>query len=110
MPRSAQLTPVVHGDIGAALYKVAEEFAPRVLALAAEIAAIPAPTGDEMRRSAYVRDRMATLPFDHVDVDEIGNVVGRLQGLAETPRLLIAAHIDTVFPMNTSLVISSDAH
>jgi hypothetical protein len=35
---------VVHGDIGAALYRVAEEFAPRVLALAEEIAAIPAPT------------------------------------------------------------------
>jgi acetylornithine deacetylase/succinyl-diaminopimelate desuccinylase-like protein len=109
MPRSAQLTPVVHGDIGAALYRVAEEFAPRALALAEEIAAVPAPTGDERLRSTFVRDRMSTLPFDAVDVDDMGNVVGRLQGLSERPQLLIAAHIDTVFPLSTPLRISSDA-
>lgn len=109
MPRSAQLTPVVHGDIGAALDRVATDFAPQVLTLAEEIAAVPAPTGEEELRTAFVRDRMAALPFDGVDVDDIGNVVGRLQGLSPTPQLLIAAHIDTVFPMNTRLEISNDA-
>lgn len=109
MPRSAQLTPVVHGDIGAALYRVADEFAPRVLALAEEIAAVPAPTGQEQLRTSFVRDRMATLPYDQIDVDEMGNVVGRLQGLAQGSRLLIAAHIDTVFPMSTALDIWNDA-
>jgi len=109
MPRSAQLTPVVHGDIGAALYRTAEEFTPRVLALAGELAAIPAPTGEEQQRTIFVRDRMSTLAFDSIDVDEMGNVVGRLQGLAEQPRLLIAAHIDTVFPMSTQLDIRHDS-
>lgn len=108
MPRSAQLTPVVHGDIGVALYRVAEEFAPRVLALAEEVAAIPAPTGNEGRRSQFVRDSMASLPFDAIDVDDLGNVVGRLQGLTEAPRLLIAAHLDTVFPESTPIEITSD--
>jgi tripeptide aminopeptidase len=109
MPRSAQLTPVVHGDIGAALFRVAEQFATSVLGLAGELAAIPAPTGDERRRTEFVLDRMATLPFDHIDVDEMGNVVGRLQGLTEAPRVLIAAHLDTVFPPGTPLEVSSDA-
>ena len=109
MPRSAQLTPVVHGDIGAALDRVATDFAPQVLTLAEEIAAVPAPTGEEELRTAFVRDRMAALPFDGIEVDDIGNVVGRLQGLSPTPQLLIAAHIDTVFPMNTRLAISNDA-
>lgn len=110
MARSAQLTPVVHGDIGAALYRVAEEFAPRVLVLAEEIAAVPAPTGDEMRRSAVVRDTMNSLPYDQIETDAIGDVVGRMQGLSEQPRLLIAAHLDTVFPLDTPLSIRSDAH
>lgn len=110
MPRSAQLTPVVHGDIGAALFRVAEEFAPRVLALAGEIAAIPAPTGDELRRTEFVRDRMTTVGYDAVDVDDMGNVVGLLQGLTEKPRLLIAAHLDTVFPLSTRLDVRSDKH
>lgn len=108
MPRSAQLTPVVHGDIGAALYRVAEEFAPRILSLAAEIAAIPAPTGDEIRRSGFVRDAMESLSFDEIEVDEMGNVVGRMHGLTERPRLLIAAHIDTVFPLTTQITITHD--
>jgi tripeptide aminopeptidase len=102
MPRSAQLTPVVHGDIGAALYRVAEEFAPRILSLAAEIAAIPAPTGDEIRRSGFVRDAMESLSFDEIEV------VGRMHGLTERPRLLIAAHIDTVFPLTTQITITHD--
>ena len=108
MARSAQLTPVVHGDIGAALYRVAEEFAPRVLALAQEIAAVSAPTGDEWRRSELVRGMMETLSFDQIESDDLGDVVGRMQGLSEQPRLLIAAHLDTVFPTETPLTITSD--
>lgn len=109
MARSAQLTPVVHGDIGAALYRVSEEFAPRVLALAEDIAAVPAPTGDELRRSEFIRDAMESLAFDEIRCDDIGDVVGRMQGLSERPRLLIAAHLDTVFPLTTPLNISHDA-
>lgn len=108
MPRSAQLTPVVHGDIGAALFRVAEEFAPALLALTEELAAIPAPTGEEQLRSAFVRDRMPSLAFDSVTADEMGNVVGRMNGLSDAPPLLIAAHLDTVFPMTTPLRISND--
>ncbi len=109
MPRSAQLTPVVHGDIGAALYRVAEEFASPILSLTEELAAVPAPTGEEGLRSAFVRDRMRQLPFDSVTVDEMGNVVGRFEGVSDSAPVLIAAHLDTVFPMDTPLAISSDA-
>lgn len=108
MARSAQITPVVHGDIGAVLFRVAEQFAPRVLALAEEIAAVSAPTGDEFRRSKLVRDVMESLSFDEIESDDIGNVVGRMQGLSEAPRLLVAAHLDTVFPHGTALNISHD--
>lgn len=110
MARSAQLTPVVHGDIGAVLFRIAEQFAPRVLALAEEIAAVPAPTGDERRRSEMIRGVMESLPFDQIETDEIGDVVGRMQGLSQLPRLLIAAHLDTVFPASTPLNISHDAN
>lgn len=109
MPRSAQLTPVVHGDIGAALFRVAEEFAPAVLSLAEELAAVPAPTGEEGLRSEFVHERMAQLSFDSVDIDDMGNVVGRLRGISAASPLLIAAHLDTVFPMSTPLEIWNDA-
>jgi acetylornithine deacetylase/succinyl-diaminopimelate desuccinylase-like protein len=81
-----------------------------VLALAGEITAIPSPTGDERLRTSFVRDRMSTLGFDSIEVDDLGNVVGLLQGLAERPRLLIAAHIDTVFPHGTHLNVHHDKH
>ena len=108
MARSAQLTPVVHGDIGAALFRTAEQFTPRVLALAEEIAAVPAPTGDELLRSVLVRGMMESLPFDQIEMDEIGDVVGRMQGLSDLPPLLIAAHLDTVFPASTPLNVFHD--
>ncbi len=108
MARSAQLTPVVHGDIGAALFRTAEQFTPRVLALAEEIAAVPAPTGDELLRSELVRGMMESLPFDQIEMDEIGDVVGRMQGLSDLPPLLIAAHLDTVFPASTPLNVFHD--
>lgn len=108
MPRSTRLTPVVQGDIGAALFDVAAEFASRVLDLAEEIAAIPAPTGAESARSRFVFDRMTALPFDTVELDDSSNVVGLVRGFIDRPRLLVAAHLDTVFPMETELHVGHD--
>jgi tripeptide aminopeptidase len=66
---------------------------------------IPAPTFDEGRRGAYVAERMRALGLDGVRTDAIGNVYGRRMGQAAGPGLLIAAHLDTVFPAGTDLAV-----
>lgn len=72
------------------------------------ICQIPAPTYEEEGRTRYVRERMAALGLSDVAVDDIGDVVGRIPGTGQGPGLLLAAHIDTVFPMETDVTVRSD--
>jgi acetylornithine deacetylase/succinyl-diaminopimelate desuccinylase-like protein len=73
--------------------------------LAAEIASIPAPTFAEERRIAWLERRLDGLPGQrHRDV--VGNLVwtwgeGR-------PRLLLLAHVDTVFGPRTELTFRQE--
>lgn len=66
---------------------------------------IAAPTFDERARGAYVAERMRELGLADVAVDEVGNVYGRRAGQGQAPGLLIAAHLDTVFPAGTDLAV-----
>ena len=79
-----------------------------LLALQIAIAAVPAPTGDEGARAAFVASRLAgALP--NVEIDAAGNVVGRLQGTREgRPPVVLCAHLDTVFPHGTDLSATRD--
>ncbi|HEU5097768.1 MAG TPA: M20/M25/M40 family metallo-hydrolase [Roseiflexaceae bacterium] len=76
-----------------------------IVETAIAIQQIPAPTFDEARRGAYVAERMRTLGLSDVRIDAVGNVYGRRAGRSGGPGLLIAAHLDTVFPASTDLAI-----
>jgi tripeptide aminopeptidase len=92
----------------AAVRTAAAAIAPDVLALTERIAGVPSPTGEEGAKSRlvaelYGAEGLASAP------DAIGDVVatlpGRLPASAGAPPLLIAAHIDTVFPLDTDLTV-----
>ncbi|HJZ48297.1 MAG TPA: M20/M25/M40 family metallo-hydrolase [Roseiflexaceae bacterium] len=74
-----------------------------IVETAIAIQQIPAPTFDEARRGADVAERMRALGLSDVHIDAVGNVYGRRAGHAGVPGLLIAAHLDTVFPTGTDL-------
>lgn len=77
----------------------------RVLDIAVEIQQIPAPTFEEVQRTAFLRDRFEKEELCDVSVDEAGNVYGRLPGEGSAPPLIISAHSDTVFPATTNLKV-----
>ena len=52
--------------------------------------------GDESKVAERVSREMRRLRFDHVAIDEAGNVVGAVRGLHDGPALLLDAHMDTV--------------
>lgn len=90
----------------AAVRAAAESVTAEVLDLTAEIAAIPSPTGDEAEKSRFVEQKftaegLATTRDDLGDV--VATIPGRLSPGAGARPLLIAAHIDTVFPRETPL-------
>ena len=75
----------------------------RVLELAIAIQQIPAPTFNERKRGAYIQDRFLQEGIAHTAMDEVGNVYGRLTGKTSSQPIVISAHLDTVFPLDTDL-------
>ncbi|MCX7383066.1 MAG: M20/M25/M40 family metallo-hydrolase [Alphaproteobacteria bacterium] len=66
---------------------------------------IPSPPfGEEVRAAAY-REMLAAHGLEDVETDEIGNVMGLRRGTGNGPLLVVAAHLDTVFPAGTDVKV-----
>ncbi|MFT5194875.1 MAG: tripeptide aminopeptidase [Cellvibrionaceae bacterium] len=78
----------------------------RGLELSIEIQQIAAPTFAEKVRATHVQSLFNQLALADVEMDELGNVYGRLAGTgSDRPPVIISAHTDTVFPADTDLTI-----
>ncbi len=62
------------------------------------ITEIPAPPFEEKERAEDFKRRFTELGLSGVCLDAEGNVVGLLKGSQEGPKLVVSAHLDTVFP------------
>jgi acetylornithine deacetylase/succinyl-diaminopimelate desuccinylase-like protein len=68
------------------------------------LAQTPAPTFEEDRRLDWLAERLQELPGSR-DRDAAGNLIWSWG--SERPRLVVAAHVDTVFPAGTDLTVRS---
>jgi tripeptide aminopeptidase len=83
----------------------------KIIQLAIEIQQIPAPTFSESKRADFLHNRYLAEGLADVEIDEVGNVYGRIKGLdADAAPLVICAHLDTVFPAETDLRIERDLY
>ncbi|HKE03527.1 MAG TPA: M20/M25/M40 family metallo-hydrolase [Blastocatellia bacterium] len=69
---------------------------------------IPAPTFQEQKRAEHFKRRFAELGLKNVRIDAIGNVIGERPGVGRGPTLVLAAHLDTVFPEGTDVKVKRD--
>lgn len=76
------------------------------LANAKTINAIPAPTFAEGKRARDFADRLKALGLDRVQIDDAGNVMGTYPGSGGGPTVMLAAHLDTVYPMATDVTLT----
>jgi acetylornithine deacetylase/succinyl-diaminopimelate desuccinylase-like protein len=72
------------------------------------VVGIPAPPFGEAERGRWLADRFVEAGLCQVETDEIGNVLGFLYPPAYDPEstgpiVVISAHLDTVFPADTTL-------
>lgn len=67
------------------------------------ICEIPAPPFKEHARAAYVARRFEEIGLSRVRIDEAGNVIAERAGRAREPRVIVSAHLDTVFPEGTNV-------
>jgi acetylornithine deacetylase/succinyl-diaminopimelate desuccinylase-like protein len=66
---------------------------------------IPAPPFQEQKRAEYFKQRFAEVGLKNVRIDGIGNVIGERPGASGGPTLVLAAHLDTVFPEGTDVKV-----
>jgi len=67
---------------------------------------VPAPTFKERARGEVVRQAFQQLGLRNVRVDAVGNVLGDRPGAAARPRLVLSAHLDTVFPDDVGVKVT----
>lgn len=70
------------------------------------ICEIPAPPFKEERRAAEMKKRFEALGLRNVRIDSIGNVIAERPGSGGGPVVVIAAHLDTVFPEETDVSVT----
>ena len=80
----------------------------RIMDWQAELVAIPAPPFGEQARSAWLAAHFEKAGLAGVQVDSVGNVLGFLPAPNLSPEstgsiVVLSAHIDTVFPAETTL-------
>jgi acetylornithine deacetylase/succinyl-diaminopimelate desuccinylase-like protein len=82
------------------------EFVNRVVERAIQIQQIPAPTFHEQKRAELVHDLFFAEALDDLCTDETGNVFARWPGKGTEKPLIVSAHLDTVFPIETTLRVT----
>ena len=59
---------------------------------------------EALRHSSYVNE-LAQENLQDIHIDDIGNVFGRLPGSGSDFPIVVSAHLDTVFPVHTDLLL-----
>jgi tripeptide aminopeptidase len=78
----------------------------RTFAEQKRITEIPAPPFKEKVRAEYYLKRMQELGFKDASIDSEGNVIALRQGTGGgRPKLVVSAHLDTVFPEGTDVTV-----
>src|SRR6476620_7290804 len=68
----------------------------------------PAPSFKEEVRGRELQRVFQQIGLQNVRVDKVGNVLGDYPGAAPKPHLVVAAHLDTVFPEGTDVKVKRE--
>lgn len=103
----------VHGleqypEVVQAANSVGSATQPWLTELCIQVQQVAAPTDAEQARAEWVRDYFAQLQLADIAIDDRANVYARLPGQTATPALMVSAHTDTVFPIETDLTAKID--
>jgi len=75
----------------------------RTIAEQVEICEVEAPPFKETKRAELYARKFRELGLQNVRIDKVGNVLGERPGAARRPHVVLAAHLDTVFPEGTNV-------
>lgn len=81
---------------------------PEIIAEQIRVCEIPAPPFAEEERGLEFKAIFTKLGLQNVRIDAVGNVLGDRPGKYPKPHLVVAAHLDTVFPEGTDVKVRRD--
>ena len=84
------------------------ELIEKIIQRTIEIQQIPAPTFEEEKRAIFIHQQFEGEGLQDVSIDDVWNVYARLPGASSEKSLIVTAHLDTVFPMDTDLTVSRE--
>jgi acetylornithine deacetylase/succinyl-diaminopimelate desuccinylase-like protein len=73
-----------------------------------DLTQIPSPPFKESARAAEYKKRLEALGLRNVRIDSIGNVIAERRGMGNGPTVVIAGHLDTVFPEGTNVAVKRE--
>ena len=82
----------------------------RTLCELLEMCQISAPSYMEKKKADYVLNKFQEIGLSNVHMDEIWNVFGTIKGSGDGPRVMLAAHTDTVFPIETDVTVKKEGN
>ncbi|MBK1661475.1 M20/M25/M40 family metallo-hydrolase [Paracraurococcus ruber] len=82
----------------------------RIVADTIALTEIPAPPFAEERRAAAYLEMLRAHGLEEVEQDAIGNVMGRRRGSGNGSTVVVAAHLDTVFPAGTDTTVRREGN
>ncbi|MFJ6412757.1 M20/M25/M40 family metallo-hydrolase [Terribacillus saccharophilus] len=68
-----------------------------------EVTEVEAPPFKEEIRASFFKEKLAAFGLEDLKTDDEGNVYGIRKGSGSGPTVVIAAHLDTVFPTGTNV-------
>jgi tripeptide aminopeptidase len=83
--------------------KLIRDLEPQTIDTQVTLCEIPAPPFAEARRAQAVQRLLADAGLTNARIDDVGNVVAERPGSTPFPRVVISAHLDTVFPEGTDV-------
>ncbi|HEX6048452.1 MAG TPA: M20/M25/M40 family metallo-hydrolase [Gemmatimonadaceae bacterium] len=106
LPLLAQAVPTADPAVKRALDRIKADNA-WTIEQQVSICEIPAPPFKEAARGAEYRRRLEALGLT-VRIDSIGNVIAERRGTGSGPTVMIAGHLDTVFPEGTDVKVKRE--
>jgi acetylornithine deacetylase/succinyl-diaminopimelate desuccinylase-like protein len=110
LPLAAQVTPAIpttDPKVRAALDLIKADNA-WTMQQEIELTQIPSPPFKESTRAAEYKRRLEALGLRDVHIDSVGNVIAERRGVGAGPTVVIAGHLDTVFPEGTDVTVKHD--
>lgn len=87
-------------------FKIIQELEPETMNELIELTQIPAPPFAEQKRAARYKEMLEAAAIDSIWIDEVGNVVALRKGTGNGKTVVLEAHLDTVFPLETDVTVT----